>query len=85
MTGTLRFSIDGRPSQELFFTAGRRVIRVGMDGEVEEVGDDDLAYLRNHPLSDLMNNADVQQAFALASAHARRQGLTVEDDTVYFD
>lgn len=80
------FIIDGRPSQDVFFTADQSMlVRVGADGSVAEASDEDPAHLRSTDMENLADHASVQKALGLALSFAQARGWNLDTETVYFD
>jgi hypothetical protein len=81
----MNYSIDGRPTLELFFTTEEgQIFCVDEDGELRATPDEDLSILRWSPLQMKVCSADTQHATELAKSHAADNGWTLSD-LFYFD
>jgi hypothetical protein len=81
----MHYSIDGRPTQELFFTTDEGpTFCIGENGEITATPAEDLSILRFAPMDEADVNADVRAAVRMAKAYAAEQGWTLTDE-FFFD
>lgn len=81
----MNYSIDARPTPELYFTAeSGEQFCINMDGEISAAPDEDLSDLRSAPTSATNVNEDVKSALQMARDHAADNGWVLSD-YMYFN
>jgi hypothetical protein len=79
------FSIDARPTPDLFFTTDEgQQFYIDADGELAGAPEEDFANLRWASIDGPAGNEDVRLAIEMARSYAADNGWTLSD-TVYFD